>query len=357
MADIIPPLSHIGIIGGGQLGRMLALAAAKLGYAVTVYCPEDNCPAAQVAGTHIQADYSDTDALTRFAQQVDVLTLEFENIPCEALDLAARHTVVAPGPESLRISQDRLVEKTYLSELGVDVAPFAAFDDMNSLETAYQQIGRPAIAKTRRFGYDGKGQMVVKSKRDFDAVLDAMAGGPAILERKIDFDREISVVVARRADGEVAAFPIGENVHRDGILATTTVPATISDTQEAKAKVIAARIANGLQHVGVLTVELFVTPDGQLLVNEIAPRVHNSGHWTIEGATCSQFEQHIRAICGLPLGPARAVGWVEMTNLLGPDILDIETFLTDETCSYHHYGKSDPRPGRKMGHITKVVRS
>ncbi len=356
MSAQIPPLGHIGIIGGGQLGRMLSVAAAKFGYKVTIFCPEDNCPAAQVAGRQVVADYDDEAALVAFAQDVDVVTLEFENIPVKALELASTHTPIAPGVESLRVSQDRLVEKTYIADLGIDVAPFAAFDDAASLEAAFAEIGRPAIAKTRRFGYDGKGQVPIKSKRDFDDVLDAMAGAPAILEKMIDFETEISVVVARSATGDVAAYPIGENVHREGTLRTTTVPANITDAQEAKAKVIAARIANALDHIGVLTVELFVAVDGSLIVNEIAPRVHNSGHWTIEGATTSQFEQHIRAICGLPLGPARALGWTEMTNLLGADILEHQRYLADESASFHHYGKSDPRPGRKMGHVTRVVR-
>lgn len=352
----LAPLGRIGILGGGQLGRMLALAAARLGYESVIFCPEDNCPAALVTRQHIKAEYSDAAALTAFAGAVDLVTFEFENIPTDTLAFLAKQVEIAPGIEALRVSQDRLLEKEFLTRNGIDVAPYAPFDDADSLATAFGEIGRPAIAKTRRFGYDGKGQITLRAKRDFDEVLSTMGDTPGILERVIDFDREISVVVARNRDGDVAAFPIGENVHKGGILVTTTVPAEISDTLEAKAKVIAARIANALDYVGVLAVELFVATGGHLLVNEIAPRVHNTGHWTIEGAKTSQFEQHIRAICGLPLGPVAAIGWAQMENLIGDAILDHQKWISEDGAYYHHYGKTDPRPGRKMGHVTRVVR-
>jgi len=352
----LAPLGHIGILGGGQLGRMMAIAAARLGYQCTIYCPEENCPAAQVAGSHIQAAYDDIDALTEFAAGVDIITYEFENIPLSALRAVASHKPLRPGVESLRVSGDRLVEKQFMREHEIGVTIFAPFHDMESLCTAYDEIGqRPAIAKTRNWGYDGKGQFKVRGKRDFEAALEAMGDEAAILEAVVDFDMEISALVARDEYGNVAAYPIGQNLHRDGILHTTTIPATLADHIEARARVTAAKIANALDHIGLLTVEMFVA-DNKLLVNEIAPRVHNSGHWTIEGALTSQFEQHIRAICGLQLGPTDALGEVVMENLLGEDINRFDEFLGMADVHYHHYGKKDPRPGRKMGHITKVKR-
>ncbi|UTW55811.1 5-(carboxyamino)imidazole ribonucleotide synthase [Kordiimonas sp. SCSIO 12610] len=351
----IEPGSTIGIMGGGQLGRMLALAAAQLGYKCHIFCPEENCPAGQVSDKLTIAEYDDETALEKFANAVDVVTYEFENIPATTAKFIADRKTLRPGVKALEITQDRLSEKNFLNDSGVETAPYLAFQTADDLEIAFKEIGRPSVAKTRRFGYDGKGQVMIKSRSDKDKVIGITNETPAILEGFVNFDREISVVVARNASSDVAAFPVGENVHTNHILDTTTVPANIREIVEAKAKVIAAQVANALDYVGVLAVEMFVKDDtGDVIVNEIAPRVHNSGHWTIEGAKTSQFEQHIRAICDLPLGSPEALGKVVMKNLLGEDILDADKYLTDASASYHHYGKSDPRPGRKMGHVTWV---
>jgi len=351
----INPGSTIGILGGGQLGRMIALAAARLGYRCHIFCPDERSPAFHVANQKTIAAYSDKAALAAFMDAVDVVTYEFENIPTETASMVAQEKLLRPGVKALEVAQDRLNEKEFLKTCGVKTAPYCAFETREELEAAFAQIGRPAIAKTRRFGYDGKGQMMVKSRRGFDAVMEVTKGAPAILEGFVNFDREISVVVARSASGDVAAFPVCENMHTNHVLDTTSVPAQISDAVEAKAKVMATRIANALEYVGVMAVEMFVSDDtSTITINEIAPRVHNSGHWTIEGAVTSQFEQHVRAICDLPLGRPDALGQVTMKNLLGKDILDFEKYLEDPTASYHHYGKLEPREGRKMGHVTWV---
>lgn len=351
----IEPGSTIGILGGGQLGRMIAMAAAKFGYRCHVFCPDERSPAFHVAHEVTVAPYDDTEALEKFAGSVDVATYEFENVPADTAKLVASITSLRPGVRALEITQDRLLEKDFLNESGVKTAPYKAFETAEEFETAFAEIGRPAVAKTRRFGYDGKGQFMVKSRRDVEAVLEVTKGAPAILEGFIKFDREISVIVARSPSGDVAAFPVSENVHTNHILDTTTIPAEIGDTLEAKAKVLATKAANALEYVGVMAVEMFVNDAaGEIVVNEIAPRVHNSGHWTIEGAKTSQFEQHVRAICDLPLGQADALGKVLMRNLLGKDILDAEQYLADPKAHYHHYGKQDPRDGRKMGHVTWV---
>jgi 5-(carboxyamino)imidazole ribonucleotide synthase len=351
----IHPGGTIGILGGGQLGRMIAQAASQLGYHCHIYCPDERSPAFQVAEKFTVAAYEDEAALLKFFGSVDVVTYEFENVPAETAALAEKHKLLRPGAKALAVTQDRLTEKDFLNESGVKTAPYKAFKTAEEFEAAFAEIGRPAVAKTRRFGYDGKGQVMVKSKRDAEAVLDVTKGAEAILEGFVNFDREISVVVARSASGDVAAFPVGENVHTNHILDTTVVPANINEVVEAKAKVMATRVANALEYVGVMAVEMFVSDaKGEIVVNEIAPRVHNSGHWTIEGAQTSQFEQHVRAICDLPLGPTDALGQVRMKNLLGEDILDYEQYLADPKAAYHHYGKHDPRPGRKMGHVTWV---
>lgn len=351
----IAPGGKIGILGGGQLGRMLAIAAAQLGYRCHIFCPDVRSPAFHVARDFTIAEYENEDALREFAASVDVATYEFENVPARTAQIVSEETLLRPGAKALEVSQDRLTEKNFLNDCGVATAPFAAFQTQEELDVAYRDIGRPSVAKTRRFGYDGKGQFMVKARKDIDGVMEAMNGASAILEGFINFDREISVVVARSASGDVAAFPVGENVHTNHILDTTTVPARISNVIEAKAKVMATRIANALEYIGVMCVEMFVSDaTGEIIANEIAPRVHNSGHWTIEGAETSQFEQHIRAICDLPLGPTDARGHVVMKNLLGTDILDHERYLVDPKASYHHYGKLEPRQGRKMGHVTWV---
>jgi len=354
----INPGGTIGILGGGQLGRMIALEAARLGYHCHIYCPDERSPAFHVAQFKTVAEYEDEAALKAFVAAVDVVTYEFENIPTETVVLAAAEKPLRPGVKALEMTQDRLTEKDFLNAAGVKTAPYAAFETADQLTLAFAKIGRPAVAKTRRFGYDGKGQTMVKSKSDLEAVMAVTGGAPAILEGFVNFDREISVIVARSASGDVAAFPVAENIHSNHILDQTTVPAQIKEAVEAKAKVIATRLANALEYVGVMAVEMFVNDaKSEIVVNEIAPRVHNSGHWTIEGAQTSQFEQHVRAICDLPLGPTRALGKVVMKNLLGKDILDFEQYLEDPSASYHHYGKSDPRDGRKMGHVTWVNKS
>jgi len=351
----INPGGTIGILGGGQLGRMLALAAADIGYRCHIYCPEENSPAFQVADQVTVASYTNEDALTEFARSVDVATYEFENVPAQTADIVSKNTLLRPGARALMVSQDRLVEKQFLADAGVKTAPYQAFHTAAELKAAFKEIGRPSVAKTRRFGYDGKGQHLVKSSKDLEKVLEVTGGAPSILEGFVNFDREISVIVARSASGDVAAYPVSENVHTNHILDVTTVPAKVSDMVEAKAKVMATKVANALEYVGVMAVEMFVSDAiNEIIVNEIAPRVHNSGHWTMDGAATSQFEQHIRAICDLPLGDTNAQGVVRMKNLLGEDILDYEQYLADPKASFHHYGKSDPRPGRKMGHVTWV---
>ena len=354
MTDPLPQGATIGILGGGQLGRMLSVAASRLGFSCHIYEPGANPPAAQVAATLTTAGYDDAEALQRFADSVDVITYEFENIPTEALDILEEQRVIRPGREALRVSQDRLTEKTYLQGLGLKTAPYADITDLASLENAITEIGTPAILKSRRFGYDGKGQARLNAPGDAEAALAEMAGAPAILEGFVDFQREVSVIAARGANGEVACFDPGENVHRDGILHTTRVPATMSPSQRTDAVLIAANILNALDYVGVLGVELFVTNTG-LVVNEIAPRVHNSGHWTQNGCMVDQFEQHIRAVAGWPLGDGKRQLDVEMENLIGADLDRVEALSRDAATALHLYGKSEVKPGRKMGHVNRIL--
>lgn len=354
MTDPLAPGAVIGILGGGQLGRMLSVAASRLGFRCHIFEPGANPPAAHVAEIVTCAGYDDTDALTRFASGVDVITYEFENIPTSALDILQTLRPIRPGRETLRVSQDRLIEKTYLQGLGLQTAPFADIPDLASLKTAAEQIGVPAILKTRRMGYDGKGQVRLTGMEDAAAAFDAMAGAPAILEGFIDFSLEISVIAARGQTGEIACFDPGENIHKDGILHTTTVPARLSPSVRSDAILLAARILNALEYVGVLGVELFVTPQG-LIVNEIAPRVHNSGHWTQAACAVDQFEQHIRAIAGWPLGDGQRYADVTMENLIGTDVNQIADRARAPGTAIHLYGKNDVKPGRKMGHINRVT--
>lgn len=353
--DMIKPGSTIGILGGGQLGRMIALAAAPLGYKCHIYCPEADSPAFQVADSYTVAAYEDEAALEAFAKSVDVVTYEFENVPAKTAEVIGQHALLRPGAMALATAQDRLVEKIFLSDHGLAVAPFKAFESLEELEAAVEEIGMPAIAKTRCFGYDGKGQAIIRSSGDIEAAHTAMGGAPAILEGFVPFNKEVSAIVARNPQGSVAAYPIAENVHINHILDVTTVPANIDSVIEDKARIMGAKLTEALEYIGVITVELFIIEDsGEVIVNEFAPRVHNSGHWSIEGARTSQFEQHVRAICGLPLGDPRNLGKVRMKNLLGEDINDVEEYLNDPKAHYHHYGKSEPREGRKMGHVTWV---
>ncbi|WP_299352279.1 5-(carboxyamino)imidazole ribonucleotide synthase [uncultured Shimia sp.] len=353
MTDMLAPGATIGILGGGQLGRMLSVAASRIGYVTHIFEPGANPPAGQVADRVTTASYDDEAALKAFAATVDVITYEFENIPTSALDILEAHRPIRPGREALRVSQDRLVEKEFLQGLGLKTAPFADIKNRDDLAAAVETIGTPSILKTRRFGYDGKGQSRLKSSDDIDTAMADMSGAPAILEGFIDFTHEVSVIAARGLTGEVACFDPGENIHRDGILHTTTVPATLTAAQRMDAVLLAARILNELDYVGVLGVELFVTPQG-LIVNEIAPRVHNSGHWTQNGCAIDQFEQHIRAVTGLPLGDGKRQNDVVMENLIGADMDRVPDILSEPASALHLYGKAEVKPGRKMGHVNRI---
>lgn len=355
---VIKPGSTIGILGGGQLGRMLAMAATPLGYKTHIYCPEEDSPAFEMADGYTVADYADKTALKSFATKVDVVTYEFENVPADTAAWISEITLLRPDSIALATAQDRLVEKTFLQNHGIPVAPFMAFQSLADLEMAVATIGLPAVAKTRRFGYDGKGQYMLKHQEDIPAALAAMNGADAILEGFVVFEKEVSSIVARNPDNALASFPLAENVHKNHILDITTVPADVSDSLAIDAKTMAETIITALNYVGVLTVEMFVTNDGAgLVVNEIAPRVHNSGHWSIEGAKTSQFTQHIRAVCGLPLGDVSLVGPSRMKNLLGEEIHAVDVYKNDPTATLHDYGKKEPRAGRKMGHVTWVEKS
>lgn len=354
MTDMLAPGATIGILGGGQLGRMLSVAAARLGFVTHIYEPGANPPAGQVAHRVTTAGYDNTDALRSFAASVDVITYEFENIPTDALDILEEHRPIRPGREALRVSQDRLTEKTFLQGLGLQTALFSDVSDLNNLQTAIEHIGTPAILKTRRFGYDGKGQARLHTPEDAETAWDDMAGAPAILEGFVDFSHEISIIAARGLDGQVACFDPGENVHRDGILRTTTLPARLHPSQRTDAVLLAANILNALDYVGVMGVELFVTATG-LIVNEIAPRVHNSGHWTQNGCAVDQFEQHIRAVTGWPLGDGQRHADVVMENLIGDDMNRVPELAKEKNVALHLYGKADVKPGRKMGHFNRIL--
>ena len=357
--QILAPGDTIGILGGGQLARMLATAAAQLGLKTHIYAPEPESPAFEVAGAHTVGRYEDRDALTRFAEAVDIVTYEFENVPAETIAVLAPLRPVRPNGRALETTQDRLLEKRFVQDLGLATAPFEAVDDAEGLARALDRLGRPAILKTRRFGYDGKGQRVVRPGSDPDEVW-AGFGQPAILEGLVSFSREVSVVAARGLDRALRAFEVCENAHRDGILDTTRLPAAIRPETEVEAVRMARAIADALDYVGVLAVEMFVVPDRdapsgeRLVVNELAPRVHNSGHWTLGGAVTSQFEQHIRAVAGWPLGSTRRLGAIVMRNLIGHEADDWRAILGQEGASLHLYGKSEARAGRKMGHVTRV---
>jgi 5-(carboxyamino)imidazole ribonucleotide synthase len=353
-ADPLPAGAVIGILGGGQLGRMLSVAAARLGFRTHIYEPGANPPAADVAHSVTIAPYEDAAALTAFALTVDVVTYEFENVPAAALDLIEAACPIRPNRRALAISQDRIAEKDFLTGLGLATAPYAAVTDAAALDAALARIGTPAILKTTRLGYDGKGQVRIMSPADAPAALAAMQGAASVLEGFVAFDREVSVIAARGPDGSVAAFDPGENVHVGGILRTTTVPARLSPGQRSDAVLIAARILNALDYVGVLGVELFVTQGG-LIVNEIAPRVHNSGHWTQNGCAVDQFEQHIRAVAGWPLGDGSRHSDVTMENLIGDEILRVPEIARETGAALHLYGKGPARPGRKMGHVNRVT--
>lgn len=353
MSTPLPIGSTIGILGGGQLGRMLSVAAARLGYKSHIFEPGANPPAGQVADQVTTAAYEDEAALVAFSQSVDVITYEFENIPTSALDILEAHKPIRPGREALRVSQDRITEKDFLSGLGLKVALYAQIDTAEDLDKALETIGTPSILKTRRFGYDGKGQARLKSAEDAATALSDVAGAPSVLEGFVTFSHEVSVIAARGITGEVACFDPGENVHEGGILRTTTVPARLPAAMRMDAILIASQILNALEYVGVMGVELFVTAQG-LVVNEIAPRVHNSGHWTQNGCAVDQFEQHIRAIVGLSLGDGKRHSDVVMENLIGADMDRVPELLKTPHAALHLYGKADVKAGRKMGHVNHV---
>jgi 5-(carboxyamino)imidazole ribonucleotide synthase len=354
---MIPPGSTIGILGGGQLGRMLGTAAAQLGYHCHVYAPEGNPSAADSVRTTTRAAYDDQAALAAFAEAVDVVTYEFENIDTATVEALARQVPVWPPVASLHLAQDRLREKDFVRRQGGETAPYAVVDQHEDLTSAIDAVGMPAILKTRRFGYDGKGQYRLKNADDADAAWAAIGGQPAILEGFVRFEAEFSILLVRGQDGAERCWAAPQNVHVDGILATSTVPApSLIHDQAPAAAALTGRIAEAIGHVGVLACEFFATADGPVF-NEMAPRVHNSGHWTIEGAQTSQFENHIRAICGLPLGATALTGSkVEMENLIGEAAGHWRERLAEAGAHLHLYGKGTPRPGRKMGHVTRVWR-
>ncbi len=353
-AALIPPGRTIGILGGGQLGRMTAIAAARLGYRSHIYAPEAESPAAEVAAAFTCAAYDDEDALARFARDVEVVTIEFENVPQETLAFLAKRRPARPHPRALAICQDRLAEKRFLAEHGIPVAAFRAVDGSDDLETAARELGLPLVLKTRRLGYDGKGQIRVESADELARAAATLPRG-AVAERLVDFHLEISVITARGADGARRSYVPVENRHEGGILRTTLAPAPIAAALRQEAVALSERIAEALDIVGLLAVEMFVTRDGRLLVNELAPRPHNSGHWTLDACLVSQFEQHVRAICGLPLGSTARLFDARMDNLLGADVESWPAHLTDPGVRLHLYGKREVRPGRKMGHVTRLL--
>jgi 5-(carboxyamino)imidazole ribonucleotide synthase len=358
MPDVpLAPGSTIGILGGGQLGRMLSVAASRLGLKTHIYNDEPNAPAFDAAAETTVGRYDDPEAIALFAKNVGVITCEFENVPAKALEIAERESHVFPPPQSFEAAQDRLVEKDFVSGLGIAVAPYAAVNSLGDLKEALAKVGTPALLKTRRFGYDGKGQIPIHTNCEAESAWEAIGEAPSVLEGLIRFEREVSVIAVRGLDGETRFYDVVENVHQNGILATSRVPADISGTTEFEARQIAGRIAHALGHVGVLCVEMFQrdseTP--HLIVNEIAPRVHNSGHWTIDACLVSQFENHVRAICGWPLGDVGRHSDATMTNLIGADADEWQTLAAEPGAAVHLYGKAEARPGRKMGHVTRIT--
>ena len=353
----LPPGSTIGILGGGQLGRMLAVAAAQLGFDVAIYSDEADSPAARVAARAVVANYLDRGALADFARHVDVVTSEFENVPAETAEaLREAGARVAPAPAALAIAQDRFDEKSFFASMNIATPPFAAVSSQEDLDAALTEIGPPAILKTRRFGYDGRGQIRIGSAEDAKDAYSRL-GAPGILEGFCAFEREVSIIAARGSGGAVAYYDLCENEHAGGILSRTTLPARVGESVSEQARSAAQSVLEAFDYVGVLTIEFFVMPDGTLVANEMAPRVHNSGHWTIEGALTSQFEQHIRAVAGWPLGPTTRMADIEMLNLIGADAARWAELAADPTARLHLYGKRNARAGRKMGHVTKLKRS
>ncbi len=351
----LPPNATIGIVGGGQLGRMSAMAAARLGYRCHILTPEHDSPGAQVSAACTLGDYEDPAALRAFAEAVDVITFEFENVSAEGLDLLASIRPVRPAPQTLRISQDRVAEKTFLRDAGVPTAPWRPVDSEAALNAAAAALGLPAVLKTARGGYDGKGQAMLRTEQDLPPAWQALGAHPLVLEGFVDYACEISVIVARGLDGGGSIFDAVENRHRDGILDLTLAPARVAPATAAEAARVAWRVAVSLDLVGVLAVEMFVDRRGRVLVNEIAPRPHNSGHWTIDACPCSQFELHVRAVTGLPLPPGMRHADAVMKNLVGPEEMALwPRIVATPGLIPHLYGKAEARPGRKMGHVNRL---
>ena len=352
----LPPGATIGSLGGGQLGRMTAMAAAHLGYRCHVYAPDDDSPGMQVAAERTVAPYDDAAALTRFAAAVDVVTFEFENVPAAALDVLAPLVECRPGVKALAVCQDRLAEKAFLASAGVPVAPWRAVHDRAGLDAAVAALGLPAVLKTTRMGYDGRGQAVLRDAADLDAAWDRLNPKPLILEAFVSFEAEISAIAARGLDGCTASWDAAENRHRHHILDLSFAPARVPASVAEAARAHAERVAEALELVGVVAVEFFLLPGGALLGNEIAPRPHNSGHWTLDACQVSQFQQQVRAVAGLPLGTTDRLGDAVMRNLIGPEGTSAwEALAGVPTVSLHSYGKKTPAPGRKMGHATLVL--
>lgn len=354
----LPRGSVVGILGGGQLGRMLAMAAARLGFKTHVYSPAGDNPAFAVAHKTTQAEFDDESALKAFAAACDAVTYEWENVPVDTCDLIDTICPVRPGADVLRISQDRVAEKTFISGLGIAVPDFHPVGSPAELEEAVSIIGRPCVLKTRRFGYDGKGQARIKDDTSLADAWAAIGGQAAIVEAFVPFDREVSVIAARGLDGTVASFDIPQNLHENGILRSSTVPAHLKSRTAVQAREIASKLLESLNYVGVMAVELFVSSKGgteSLMVNEIAPRVHNSGHWTEAACHVSQFEQHIRAVAGWPLGDTTRHSDCVMENLLGDEVFACPELAALPGAVVHDYGKATSRDGRKMGHVTRLI--
>jgi 5-(carboxyamino)imidazole ribonucleotide synthase len=351
----LAPGQTIGILGGGQLGRMLAVAASRLGFDVAILEPEPDAPAARVAARAITAAYDDPKGLEELAGLASIVTYEFENVPAAAVAaLAGMGVEVAPGPRALEVAQDRLEEKRFLNAHGAATVAFENAESAEEARAAMERLGAPALMKTRREGYDGKGQRWVEHAADAAAAFEALGSVPVILEAPADFVRELSIIAARGRDGATAVYPLAENHHEGGILRRSIAPARVTPELSLKAERIAARVLAGLDYVGVIGIELFELRDGSLRVNEIAPRVHNTGHWTMDGCEVDQFEQHIRAVAGWPLGPTAAIARVEMLNLLGDEAGDWARFAAEPETRVHLYGKREAKPGRKMGHVNRV---
>jgi len=352
----LPPGSTIGVLGGGQLGRMLAVAASRLGLKTHIYSDEPNAPAFDVAAQSAIGSYDDQTSLAGFAANVDVITCEFENVPATALEVAGRAAPVFPSAKSFAVAQDRLAEKDFVNALGIAVAPYAAVASLDELRAGLARVKAPALLKTRRFGYDGKGQVLIHTEAEAESAWETIGGVPSVLEGVVRFEREVSVIAVRGQDGTVQFYDVVENVHQGGILATSRVPARISESIVFEARNIAGKIAEALGHVGVICVEMFEreseTP--HLIVNEFAPRVHNSGHLTIDACLISQFENHVRAICGWPLGDVTRHSDAVMTNLIGADVDAWPALAAEPGTAVHLYGKAEARPGRKMGHVTRL---